>query len=358
MLLTQYQLLHTVPGVKPNDHSVSAGFFYCSVEWGVRVAGHGRGKEKCMRWDSEESQATIREAVFKTWRERVWSVGRDDTYLFHVCLSHVNVSIHLLKVLLCSVCLFAVPLKFSFTLKERSFIWSHTWIDYSFHFIMDVTACTDTSNTFQAKHCAQQRSFNVTDTALGSVKVCSLQIKQMFIVVICVQKNNHSFNPPLTPPSEQLVFVGPACTVNSAYLPRTQWDHWASAQRSLRRTGQLWMSLTLFLSPCQRGLAEIRRGVLCNLLLSVASLKQSRDCCLHLVMGTSACKRTSKSVFICLRSRPCCCIISIFWTNIKTIVSLCAYYTSSSCFHELSMCCCALRPSWKCCQGERKKRNV
>lgn len=90
---------------------------------------------------------------------------------------------------------------------------------------MDVITCTYTSYTFQAKHCAQQRSFYATDTAMGSVKVCSLQIKQMFIVVICVQKNNHSSNPLLTPLNEQLVFVGPACTVNYAYLPHTQWDH-------------------------------------------------------------------------------------------------------------------------------------
>lgn len=32
--------------------------------------------------------------------------------------------------------------------------------------------------------------------------------------------------------------------------------------------------------------------------------------------------------------------------------------TASSCFHELSMCCCALRPSWKCCKRKQKKYRI
>lgn len=59
---------------------------------------------------------------------------------------------------------------------------------------MDVITSMYASYTFQ-------RSVNVADTAVGSVKICRVQIKQMFIVVICVQKNKHSSNPPSTPPS-------------------------------------------------------------------------------------------------------------------------------------------------------------
>lgn len=36
--------------------------------------------------------------------------------------------------------------------------------------------------------------------------------------------------------------------------------------------------------------------------------------------------------------------------------------TDSSCFQLLSMCCCALRPSWKCCnerqETEKNRENV
>lgn len=74
---------------------------------------------------------------------------------------------------------------------------------------MDVITCTYASYTFQAQHCVQQRLVSVIDTAAGSVKVCSVQIKQMFIVVICVQKNNHSSNPSFDPSvTEQSLFVG------------------------------------------------------------------------------------------------------------------------------------------------------
>lgn len=59
--------------------------------------------------------------------------------------------------------------------------------------------------------------------------VCSSQIKQMFTVAVCVRKNKHSFKPPSTDPpptaGEQTVFVGPACTLTYAYLPRAQRDH-------------------------------------------------------------------------------------------------------------------------------------
>ena len=86
---------------------------------------------------------------------------------------------------------------------------------------MDVITCMYTSYTFQAQHCVRQRLVYVTNTAMGSVKVCGLQIKQMFIVVICVQKNKHSSNPVSTPLNEQSVSVGPVCTLNYAYLPHT-----------------------------------------------------------------------------------------------------------------------------------------
>lgn len=46
------------------------------------------------------------------------NLWRWKTYLFHVCFCHVNISIHLLKVLVRSVCLFAFPFKLSFTLKK------------------------------------------------------------------------------------------------------------------------------------------------------------------------------------------------------------------------------------------------
>lgn len=157
------------------------------------------------------------ELYFKTR----WLLHRSEmTYLFHVCLSHVNVSIHLLKVLLCSVGLFAVPLKFSFTLKTVRY---SRQVELLISLIMDVITCTYTSYRFKAQHCVQQRSFYVTETAMGAVEVCRPPIKQMFIVVICVEKNNHSSNPLLTPLTEQLVFVRRACTLN--YLPRSQWDH-------------------------------------------------------------------------------------------------------------------------------------
>lgn len=32
--------------------------------------------------------------------------------------------------------------------------------------------------------------------------------------------------------------------------------------------------------------------------------------------------------------------------------------TDSSCFQQLSMCCCALRPSWKCCNERQEKENI
>lgn len=102
--------------------------------------------------------------------------------------------------------------------------------------------------------------FMSTDTGTGFVKVCSLQIKQMFIVVICVQKNKHSSNPLSTPLTEQSVFVGLLCTLNYAYLPHIQW-YPLSAQRSLRRTRHLSHTLSL---PRQRGQPEIRSSVLCS----------------------------------------------------------------------------------------------
>lgn len=35
-----------------------------------------------------------------------------------------------------------------------------------------------------------------------------------------------SIHPTLFRPPKQSVFVGPACTLNYAYLPHAQWDHW------------------------------------------------------------------------------------------------------------------------------------
>lgn len=70
----------------------------------------------------------------------------------------------------------------------------------------------------------------VTDKATGSVKVYRLKIKQMFMVVICVQKNKHSSNPLSATLTKQSAFVGPACTLNYAYLPHAQWDHWTHTE--------------------------------------------------------------------------------------------------------------------------------
>lgn len=141
---------------------------------------------------------------------------------------------------------------------------------------MNVITCTYASYSFQAQHCVRQRSVYVIDTAMGSVKVCSLQIKQMFIVAICVQKNNHSSNPLSTPLTEQSVFVGPACTLNYAYLPRTQWDHWT--HREVWGGQGSYVSLShSFSSPRQRGQAEIRSGVLCNLSFSSFTTANKRD---------------------------------------------------------------------------------
>lgn len=141
---------------------------------------------------------------------------------------------------------------------------------------MNVITCTYASYSFQALHCARQRSVYVADTAVGSVKVCSLQIKQMFIVAICVQKNKHSSNPLSTPLTEQSVFVGPACTLNYAYLPCTQWDHWTH--------GEVWGGQGSYASlahspspPRQRGQAEIRSGVLCFFSFSSFTKANKRD---------------------------------------------------------------------------------
>lgn len=43
----------------------------------------------------------------------------DEKYLLHVSFRHINVSIHLLKVLLCPVGLLAVPLEPPLTLQKR-----------------------------------------------------------------------------------------------------------------------------------------------------------------------------------------------------------------------------------------------
>lgn len=61
----------------------------------------------------------------------------------------------------------------------------------------------------------------------GFVKVCSLQIKLIFTVAVCGQKNKHSSEPLSTPLSEQSVFVGPVCTLNCASAPHSQCQHWA-----------------------------------------------------------------------------------------------------------------------------------
>lgn len=115
--------------------------------------------------------------------------------------------------------------------------------------IMDVTTCMDASYTFQTQYCVWQRSVYVIDTATGSVKVCRLQIKQMFIVAICVQKNNYSSDPLSAALTEQSVFVVRVCTLNYAYLPHT---HNGIIERTESWRGQgsyASLSCALFLSP-------------------------------------------------------------------------------------------------------------
>lgn len=129
---------------------------------------------------------------------------------------------------------------------------------------MDVITCMQASHTFQAGHCVRKRLVHVSDTH-RSVRVYSLQIKQMFIVSVCVEKNKHSSNPLSTPLTEQSGFVEPASTLNYGYLPHTQRNHWM--QRSCR-TRQLCIPHTHCSSTDQRGQAEIRGGALCNLSLS------------------------------------------------------------------------------------------
>lgn len=138
---------------------------------------------------------------------------------------------------------------------------------------MDVIASIYASYTFQAQHYTQQRSVYVTDTVVGSVKICRVQIKQMFIVAICVQKNKHSSNPPSTPLS-WTISVCQASVHSELCLSASHTMGSLNAGEKLRRTRQLCITLALFLFPCQRGQAEIRSGALCYLSFFSPSLKQ------------------------------------------------------------------------------------
>lgn len=181
--------------------------------------------------------------------------GWDGAYLFHVSLSHVNVSIHLLKVLLRSIRLFTVPLKSFFTLKKKTagittymtfYRGRHDWYIYVIYILA-----------------FKQRSFYVRDTAMGSVKVCSLQIKQMFINAhLCTEKQ--PFIQPSSDPSNRTITVCWASVHSELCLSASHTMGSLNAQRSLRRTSELCMSLSAPPPPC-RGQAEIGRGVLCNL---------------------------------------------------------------------------------------------
>lgn len=115
MLLKQCQLLHThtVPGIK---HMVTQSLLSFGAQWNEE-SGLRRGREVRARWQGEEARQLC---SVTSLRDRSLLHGTEtDTYLFHVGLSHVNVGVHLLKVLLCSVCLFTVPLELSFSLTKQ-----------------------------------------------------------------------------------------------------------------------------------------------------------------------------------------------------------------------------------------------
>lgn len=125
----------------------------------------------------------------------------------------------------------------------------------------------------------------------GSVKVCSLQIKQMFIVVHLCREKQPSFirATPRPTPSNRTIGVCWA-TLNRAYLPRTQWYHW-NARRSLRRTRQLCIAVslshTLSLNPppSSKGPGGDKKWCSAKSLFELQSPKQIQQIILDLLLS-------------------------------------------------------------------------
>lgn len=98
--------------------------------------------------------------------------------------------------------------------------------------------------------CDRGQFFSLTKPRGWSVKVCRLKIKQMFMVVICVQKNKHSSNPLST---TKTISVCWASVHSELCLSASRTMGSLNAHRSLRRTRQLCISLILSLSPPVKG---------------------------------------------------------------------------------------------------------
>lgn len=68
---------------------------------------HPKRTAETQGWDAENKQETKR-------------ISRNWTYLLHIGLGHVNVGVHLVKIMLGTIGFFAVSLKPTFALQETS----------------------------------------------------------------------------------------------------------------------------------------------------------------------------------------------------------------------------------------------